>query len=319
MDTPLLTVVITCYNQQATIAQAIESVLMQETDFPFNIFISDDASTDDTPHIVQEYSQRYPEQIQCRLRDNNVGISCNWFEALIHTKSEYITTLEGDDYWTSSHKLQRQIDFLQSNAEYSGVGHVVQLLDANEKPYGYAPVDKRIVGKDCSIPLYFKGAVFACTPVVYRNFFRGTNNRFRAVCTANRSIADFSISLLIMDQGLLRILDSPMANYRTMVNSPSQTNYNASRKTLEKYEDHLEATHACADFFGKKYNFISQYIHMSFFPFFDSLRNRTLNDFWLAFKKVPWQARMACLFIYPFWLVKGSVGHRLRRLLGKCK
>ena len=82
MNQPLVTVLITTYNQERYIGTAIDSVLAQKTDFPFEIYISEDCGSDGTRAILQDYAARFPEIIRLNLREKNVGISRNWYEGL---------------------------------------------------------------------------------------------------------------------------------------------------------------------------------------------------------------------------------------------
>ena len=114
---PKLSVSLITYNQQGFITQAIESVLMQQTDFNFEIVLGDDCSTDGTREICIEYAKKYPELIQLRLPDRNLGFIRNMRENLMACKGEYIAILEGDDYWIDTKKLQKQVDFLEKHLE----------------------------------------------------------------------------------------------------------------------------------------------------------------------------------------------------------
>ena len=90
---PLVTVVITTYNQEHYIRKAIDSVLAQKTDFDFEIYITEDCGTDGTRAILQEYAARYPGRIRLNLRQQNVGISRNWYEGLCAAKGEFVCAL----------------------------------------------------------------------------------------------------------------------------------------------------------------------------------------------------------------------------------
>ena len=94
MNQPLVTVLITTYNQECYIGTAIDSVLAQKTDFPFEIYISEDCGSDGTRAILQDYAARFPEIIRLNLREENVGISRNWYEGLCAAKGQYVCTLE---------------------------------------------------------------------------------------------------------------------------------------------------------------------------------------------------------------------------------
>ncbi len=109
---PLVSVVCTTYNHEKYIEDAIRGFLIQESDFPFEVIIHDDASTDSTASIAREYAQKYPNIIKPIFQTENQysqGKKCIII-AFSYTTGEYIALCEGDDYWTDSKKLQTQID-----------------------------------------------------------------------------------------------------------------------------------------------------------------------------------------------------------------
>src|SRR5207248_532470 len=127
---------------QAYIAQAIESVLCQQTRFPFEIVIGEDESSDDTRRIVLGYRDRYPERISVILNDRSQVIYVdgratgrwNFLQVMSRVSGKYIAYLEGDDYWTHPLKLQKQVDFLDAHPAYSLCGHLVETVDATGRP-----------------------------------------------------------------------------------------------------------------------------------------------------------------------------------------
>lgn len=128
MNRPLLSVCLITYNQVAYIKQAIDSVLMQETDFTWNLVIADDYSTDGTREILIDYKNKYPEQIKLILQKKNVGAEKNWLELINYPRSKYIAYLDGDDYWTDPHKLQIQVNFLEKNLTYALCFHLTKVF-----------------------------------------------------------------------------------------------------------------------------------------------------------------------------------------------
>ncbi len=107
------------YNHEQYLEQALESILMQKRDFDLEIVIGDDLSTDNTRNLIRSYAERYPKIIKPILRDVNIGIAKNFADTWFNCKGKYIALLEGDDYWTDSKKLQKQINFLEANPEYT--------------------------------------------------------------------------------------------------------------------------------------------------------------------------------------------------------
>ena len=118
MSISLLSVCLSTYNHVKYIREAIDGVLMQKVNFSWELIIADDFSTDGTREIVLSYKEKYPEFIKLVLQEKNVGALRNWFDLLNVPASKYIAYFEGDDYWTDSYKLQRQVDFLEKNEDY---------------------------------------------------------------------------------------------------------------------------------------------------------------------------------------------------------
>jgi hypothetical protein len=124
----LVSVVLRTYGHAPFIAQAIESVLIQRTGFPFELVIGEDCSTDGTREIVKAYGSRYPEIVRPVLPERNVGHGEMLRRALAATRGELIAYLDGDDYWSSREKLAKQVEFLAANPECHDCFHDVSLI-----------------------------------------------------------------------------------------------------------------------------------------------------------------------------------------------
>lgn len=114
---PLVSACMITYNHAPYIAQAIEGVLQQETDFPFELVIGEDCSTDGTREIVLEFQKRHPDIIRVIKSDHNVGATKNGCRTERACRGKYIAYCEGDDYWHHPQKLQKQVDLLESHPE----------------------------------------------------------------------------------------------------------------------------------------------------------------------------------------------------------
>lgn len=112
-----LSVVMTTYNHERYIAEAIESVLRQQTSFGIEIVVGEDCSTDRTLNIVESYAQMYPEAIRIVRSAENVGWRKNYRRTIEAARGEYIALLDGDDYFTHRKKLQMQVDLLEQNPD----------------------------------------------------------------------------------------------------------------------------------------------------------------------------------------------------------
>ena len=114
-----LTIIISNYQQEAHLAETIESALKQRVNFPYRMIIADDHSTRDrSREIIQEYAERYP-QIEPILADENGGYLTNVIRAKERTKTKYFCLLDAEDYWTDMDFLQRAYDFLEAHDGYS--------------------------------------------------------------------------------------------------------------------------------------------------------------------------------------------------------
>ena len=148
---PMVSVAMLAYNHQAYIAEAIESVLMQQTTFSVVLVIAEDASPDKTRDVILEYQKKYPERIKLILQGENVGTAKNNSSLFEHLDGKYIAALEGDDYWVNPLKLQMQIDFLEANKGYVACGASTDILrygklEITEPPYpeaSFSPLEVR--------------------------------------------------------------------------------------------------------------------------------------------------------------------------------
>ncbi len=112
-----VSILMVTYNHEEFIAKALDSILMQRTNFEYEIVIGEDCSTDNTRNIIIGYKERYPDKFKLLLNDTNIGMHRNGAQTWQACTGEYIAILEGDDYWTSADKLQKQVDFLDNNPE----------------------------------------------------------------------------------------------------------------------------------------------------------------------------------------------------------
>lgn len=141
------------YNHEEFIENAIESVLMQQTSYPYRLMIGEDCSIDHTRKIVMDYYRRYPDKIELFIWKKNVGVSKNIFELLQNSHAKYVAYLEGDDYWTDPMKLQKQISFLEEQKGFIGTAHNVRCVDAKgsflHRDFHLYPVrEEHVYGKE---------------------------------------------------------------------------------------------------------------------------------------------------------------------------
>lgn len=159
------------YNHEKYIAQALDGFLMQETNFKFEILVGEDGSSDNTKAIVQDYCNKYPDIIKLISHETNVGAIRNQIRVLMAAKGKYIAMCDGDDFWTDAFKLQKQVDFLETNEDYVICCHHTEVIDDE---------DKTVYVKDCPIGLEFD----------YKDVLLGKREETRIVSLMMRNIKE---------------------------------------------------------------------------------------------------------------------------------
>ena len=197
------------YNQEAYIAQAIESVLMQQTNFPVELVIGEDCSTDGTRSIVREFRERYPRQIHLLLPEHNLGAINNFLATMNNCHGKYIALCEGDDYWTDPLKLQKQVNFLDNNPDFVICFHNVMAFyqDNSKESYLFSKPNQKKVSdiRDLlisnfiqTVSVLFKNGLIIEFPEWYNKI----------------SIGDWPLHIINARYGKIGYLDDVMAHYR---------------------------------------------------------------------------------------------------------
>lgn len=149
METPLVSICSITYNHAPFIRQCLDGFLMQQTNFPIEIIINDDCSTDGTTEIIREYAEKYPDKIfPVYQKENQYSQGGRgMFQKFVFPKArgKYIALCEGDDYWTDPLKLQKQVDFLEAHPDYSMCFHkaTIQVEDNVFSSDLYSPLSQR--------------------------------------------------------------------------------------------------------------------------------------------------------------------------------
>lgn len=132
IKSPLVSICCSTYNHEDYIEDTIRGFLMQETNFPFEILIHDDASTDRTQEIIRKYEKIYPNIIKPIYQVENQyskGVKVNFTYNYSRARGKYIALCEGDDYWIDKEKLQKQIDVLENNENVMLCIHSTKIFD----------------------------------------------------------------------------------------------------------------------------------------------------------------------------------------------
>ena len=216
MDT--ITVSISCltYNHENYIAEALESFLMQKTNFIFEVLVHDDASTDRTADIIREYEKKYPEIIKPiyqKVNQYSQGIKVSNIN-YARAKGEYYAICEGDDYWIDPYKLQKQVDYMENHPKCSAcvhasyrVSHDKRMLSNHlapcKKSKDYYPHEVILGG----------GGLFATNSILYRLKYRKDLPYFYEIS----DVGDYPLMIYLSLKGYVHYMAEFMSAYRFKV------------------------------------------------------------------------------------------------------
>ena len=212
---PCLTVICLTYNQEKYIAKALDGFVSQKANSPFKVIVHDDASTDKTPEIIQEYAKRYPELIMPILEKENLyskgfDILMTVLRPLIDTK--YVAFCEGDDYWCDDNKVQLQLDYMENNDDCVACVHNSSLID--EKGLSLQRfINNESQDCDLSAETIIKsagGGLFQTSSV----FLRSSVLFEKPDCFAIKGIGDYPLAIYLSSRGRVHYLSRVMSCYR---------------------------------------------------------------------------------------------------------
>lgn len=207
------------YNHEKYIEQAIQSFLMQKTNFKYEILIHDDASTDSTTKIIRSYHKKYPDIIKPILQEENQLSkrleNLEYKYNFTRVKGKYIALCEGDDYWTDPYKLQKQVDYMEANPKCTLCTHSVNIVDAqNEQNLGIIR------------PYQSNGQINAEKFILGGGMFIGTNSilfpkkeiKEMPQWYFDAPVGDYPLQVFLASKGYAYYIDEIMSSYRANVN-----------------------------------------------------------------------------------------------------
>lgn len=226
----MLSVVVITYNHEKFIEQCINGILKQKTNFPIEIIIGDDCSTDNNQAIItQAVSKNVDDlkQIRLLLHDRNLSPQLpgklNFTTCLDVAQGKYIALCEGDDYWIDPLKLQKQVDFLENNQEYSACFHPVKVWLEDKQELVEDKITRK-VAQITTIDDLIAGNYIHTPSVVYRK-------RAYPEWFLNVSLGDYAIHCLNALDGNIYRLEEEMAVYRVHQSGVMQAHTQNSKDT----------------------------------------------------------------------------------------
>lgn len=242
------------FNQENFIDQAIQSVLMQKCSFKYRLIISDDCSTDNTLKICEKYATLHSNEILLLKNPTNLGMAANYKSLFNASSAIYIAILEGDDYWIDIHKLQKQVEVLESNPDI-GLVHTnyFSLYTSGKIKKGHigektTSLSGRVVGPSQTVEININ-PLTTC----FRGFLAKENIDFDFIISNNLLTIDIFLWAEVCRRTSVLYLDEVTGVYR--IHSSSLTgNYN-----LDSIERFNMTSLISANYFMEKYN-AAQYI-----------------------------------------------------------
>jgi len=238
LEKPFVAIWMITYNHVDYIEAAVHGVMIQKTNFPYKLYLSEDCSTDGTREKCQELKSKYPDKIELFLPEKNIGISGINNIAIITYKTcfdsgaKYIALCEGDDYWVDSSKLQKQIDFLEKNSSFSGVFHETQTIDKKGnlgKVYGQS-APETVFLKDT----FTTTCAFHTSSFLFRREYLILPNWFSKILSG-----DMALFSIIASRGSIKKIPEIMSMYRkheSGLTSQTSTTKNYHQQRIELFE-----------------------------------------------------------------------------------
>lgn len=278
----MVSVVMITYNHEEYIQQALESVISQKTNFSYEVIIGDDRSPDNTREILQSFAKKYPEKIRLVLREENIGVINNLYDIFNRCKGKYIAFLEGDDYWTDTDKLQKQVDFLESNKDYIGVAHRHTMLYGN---YNNNPLvlhktkfsDKRFTFQDFTRHRF----QFHMNSLLFRNDIDFSDHTYKALFLSSELSADYTLFLILLDISDIFIMKDIMSVYRFIQKKGKTNYYSIVKENSDRLiNDTIKRHETLIPYFETRHDlsYIKAFLLLTIAK--DSIQNNRKHDFW---------------------------------------
>lgn len=206
-----LSIIVITYNHEKYIRQALDSILMQQVDFEYEVIILEDCSTDKTRDIALGYRKKF-NNIHYFFNKRNHGAGFTLRAGIKSAKGQYCCVLEGDDYWIASNKLQQQIHCLDERPSFVGCAHNTEVYYQKDNKREKILQGKTINTEITIINLIDGSAYFHTTSYVWRNIFKDSYPK--AYYYNTTLMGDWFLSMLYAQYGKIYYIDQVMSCYR---------------------------------------------------------------------------------------------------------
>lgn len=264
INSPVVSICCITYNHESYVEDTLEGFLMQETDFPFEILIHDDASPDRTADVIRKYQERYPNIIKPIFQSENQytqGIKPNLAYNYPRALGKYIALCDGDDYWTDKYKLKKQVEFLEEKKDYIATYHEVRIVNQDKEPHNTTlNLYNNPSGEFTIDDIENYRLPGQLSTIVYRNIWKDLDDEIKDMYSSCDTNGDRRLALMLILHGKIYSFSDTMSDYRFVLNKgTSWTARNLGNNLyLSKYQDLIKLEEFVTKAFGKKINFRKQ-------------------------------------------------------------
>lgn len=317
-----VSITMTVYNHEKYIEQAIESVLMQQVNFKYELLIGEDCSKDNSLTRIRKYADREQVKIFAREKNmNNLSIR-NGLDLKLRSKGEYVITLEGDDYWTDVHKLQKQVDFLDTHPDYIACAHRFSVVDRDGTQYHDEDFECQFLqGNPYNKEVFEKGLMLShLNTLMYRNFFKDKEVDIRLFTDFKGMGGDYLLHAWLVLNGKMHCLPDVMSCYRKVTEATSSS-FSAGMEKNNRRDVVYRCVKESEQFLNENYN-ISFYARKKSAyasAVFKWNRERTMKNFQVVIRIIKMSGQPV---MYTWWLlyllmarfIKNHTGRRNERV-----
>ncbi len=230
---PMVSVVTITYNHESFIEQTIEGVLAQKCNFPIELIIGEDKSTDKTLEICLRYQRKHPEIIRVVTWHENVGVNANSFRVLGRARGKYIALCEGDDYWIDPAKLSKQVALMEASSSTVLCGtRVIVMSGTKREEFGPEKQKEKYSLRDV-----INGYLFHTSTYLIRSSAMVIPNQILAVV-----YGDYFLQAVLSMQGDLKCLGDITSVYRRHAGGVANSQRNTAHcpRNIAVYQTLLE-------------------------------------------------------------------------------
>jgi glycosyltransferase involved in cell wall biosynthesis len=226
---------VTVYNHEHYIERCLRSIAAQKVDFPYEVLIGEDCSTDGTREVLRKLEDELPDCFKFLYREHNLGGrgEGNATDLLYRSKGKYLALLEGDDFWTYDGKLQAQAEFLESHPDYEAVYSRCTVVDAKSQPSG--EIYPECCDEDYSFEEFFLCALPGQigTSLIRLAPYLPARERFLELSLYDSYAGDRRYAFILLSLGKIRCIQEQWSAYRHVVSSG--TSYSATVNVDDEY------------------------------------------------------------------------------------